>query len=177
MPDPLWLRAADCPLLQFDADADPSSLRLLQRLLEIALVQQSSDDLARSLLEEAAGVLRADCAAVLDRPPAWQVRWQYLRRGARPLGDTLPRTLPGEVLDREAGVSQPPTGGAPAVLAVCLSYTDRPNRVLLIARPREPFGKADLEYALAVGHYLGAGLERASGWDERGRAQERLEAL
>ena len=177
MPDPLWLRATDCSLLQFDADADPLALRLVQRLLELGLVQQGGDDFVRALLDEIASALRADVAAVLDSPPDWQVRWQHVRRGARGLGDNLPRSLLSEVLDREAGVSRPPGGGAPALLAACLSYTDRPTRVLLVARPREPFERADLEYAVAAGHYLGLGLERAAGWDERGRAQERLEAL
>src|SRR5262249_26927616 len=106
-----------------------------------------------------------------------RVRCQFVRRAARGLGDNLPRNLLGDVLDREAGVGQPPGGGNPALLAVCLSYTERPNRVLLIARPREPFDQTDLEYAVAAGHYLGVGLERAAGWDERGQAQERLEAL
>src|SRR5205823_214477 len=120
-----WLRALDCPLLQLSAeDADPQALRLVQRLLELGLAQQSSDELARTFLEEAGGALRADQAAVLEARPQWEVRWQYLRRGVRPLGDALPRTLLGEVLDREAGAAQPPAGGSPAILASCLSYTE-----------------------------------------------------
>src|SRR5262249_47007111 len=59
----------------------------------------------------------------------------------------------------------------------CLSYTDRPNRVLLAARPREPFRREELEYAVAAGHYLGAGLERASAWDDHLAHLERLDAL
>src|SRR5262249_1613252 len=62
-------------------------------------------------------------------------------------------------------------------VAACLSYTDRPNRVVLATRPREPFRREELEYMVAVGHYLGAGLERASAWDERAARLERLEAL
>ncbi|HEV3262660.1 MAG TPA: sigma 54-interacting transcriptional regulator [Gemmataceae bacterium] len=173
-----WLRALDCPLLQLSADdADPLSLRLVQRLLELGLAQQGCDDLARTFLEEAGGALRADQAALLEARPAWEVRWQYLRRGARPLGEALPRTLLGEVLDRQAGAAQPPAGGSPAFLAACLSYTERPNRVLLVVRPREPFHEGELQYAVAVGHYLGVGLERGQAWDERTDTVQRLEAL
>jgi transcriptional regulator with GAF, ATPase, and Fis domain len=174
----LWLRAADCPLLLPDAEvADPVWLRQLQRLLEIGLVQEGADAFARALLEEVAGALHADQVAILEAPAPWQTLWQFVRRGARPLGEGLPRGLLGEVLDRQAGVSQPPAGGAPAFVAACLSYTDRPNRVVLATRPREPFRREELEYAVAVGHYLGAGLERASAWDERAARLERLEAL
>ncbi len=49
------------------------------------------------------------------------------------------------------------------------------NRVLLIARPREAFRQDELEYAVAAGHYLAAGLERARAWDEQTAAVERLE--
>jgi transcriptional regulator with GAF, ATPase, and Fis domain len=174
----LWLRAADCPLLQPDAEvADPLWLRQLQRLLEVGLVQEGADAFARALLEEVAGALHADQVAILEAPAPWQTLWQFVRRGARALGEALPRGLLGEVLDRQEGVSQPPAGGAPAFVAACLSYTDRPNRVVLAARPREPFRREELEYAVAVGHYLGAGLERASSWDERAAHLERLEAL
>jgi Nif-specific regulatory protein len=175
--EPLWLRGIDCPLLQPDPDAaDPAALRLVQRLLELALVQHDADGLARVLLEEVAGVLRADEAAVVEGPLPWRPRWHYLRRCARPLG-TLPGTLLAEVLDREAGAGQPPGRGCPAFLAVCLSYVGRPNRALLVARPRDAFTRAELEYAVAAAHYLGAGLERAAGWDERAGRLERLEAL
>jgi Nif-specific regulatory protein len=176
--EPLWLRGADCPLLQADVEAaDRLGLRLVQRLLELGLVQQDSAGLARALLEEVAGVLRADEAAVVEGPPPWRPRWHYLRRGARPLGDTLPRTLLGEVLERSAGVSQPPDRGATALLATCLGDGGGANRALVVARPRDAFGRAELEYAVAAGHYLGAGLGRAAGWDECVARQERLEAL
>jgi Nif-specific regulatory protein len=177
MTDTLWLRALDCPLLQPDADADALSLRLVQRLLELGLVPQGSDSLARTILEEVAAVLRADQTAVLEAAPEWLVRWQHVRRGARPLGDALPRTMLGEVLDRTAGFSQHTGSGSPAFVAACLSYVERPNRVLLAARPREPFTRAELEYVVAAGHYLGTGLEHARAWDERARTMERLEAL
>jgi Nif-specific regulatory protein len=178
MSGPIWLKAVDCPLLQPDADgADPLALRLVQRLLEFALAQQSSADFARTLLEEIGSALRADQAAVLEAVPEWLMRWQFVRRGARPLGEALPRSLLGEVLDREAGVSQPPLNGAPALVAACLSFAERPNRVLLVARPREPFSRLELEYVVAAGHYLGVGLERTRLWDERRDAGERLEAL
>jgi Nif-specific regulatory protein len=178
MSETLWLRAADCPLLQPDPEtADPLSLRLVQRLLELGLAQQGSADLARALLEEVGGALRADQAVILEAAPDWQPCWQHTRRGARPLGEHLPRTLLGEVLDRAAGAGQPPAVGTPAFLAACLSFVERPNRVLLVARPREAFSPAELAYAVAAGHYLGLGLERARAWDEQRDAVERLEAL
>lgn len=177
MNDATWLRAIDCPLLQPDAEADPVALRLLQRLLEISLAQQGSDTLAQAVLEEVAAAVRADHAAVLEAPPPWQARWQYSRRGVRPPGDAVPRSFLADVLDREAGGSLPPSGGQPAFLGACLSYTEKANRVLLLARPREPFSATELEYAVAAGHYLGLGLERARAWDERHAAVERLNAL
>src|SRR5262245_13200071 len=114
MREPNRLKAADCPLLQADADsADPLGLRLVQRLLELSLVQKSSAGLAEALLEEIGGVLHADRAAVLEASPAWQPRWQFVRRGLRPPGDHWPQSLLAEVLDQETGVSQPPRSGVP----------------------------------------------------------------
>lgn len=172
-----WLKAADCPLLQADAEADPTALRLVQRLLEMSLAQQGRDALARAALEEIVVAVRADQAAVLEASPSWQPRWQYLRRGVRPLGDALPRSFLAEVLDREEGGSLPPASGQPAFLGTCLSYVERANRVLLLSRPRERFGREELEYAVAAGHYLGLGLERGRAWDEMAAAVERLETL
>jgi Nif-specific regulatory protein len=148
----------------------------VQRLLELIVLTQGSDALARQMLEEIDGVLRADSASVLEAPN-WSACWQHVRPGARPLGSSVPRSLLSEVLDREAGVCQAPAGTTPAYLAACLSYTERANRVLLISRAREEFGRSELEYAVAAGHYLGAGLERARTWDQRGRILERCEAL
>src|SRR5262245_19711241 len=146
MAESLWLRAPDCPLLQPEPDGvDPAALRGVQRLLEIGLAHQGSDDLARALLEEVNGALRADQAAVLEALPDWKVHWQHVRRGARPVSVALPRPLLGEILDREAGVSQPPRAGSSALLGACLSFTDRSNRVLLALRTREPFSRAELE--------------------------------
>src|SRR5262249_42182228 len=130
-----------------------------------------------TLLEEIGSALHADQAAILEAQPEWQARWSHVRRGARPLGTNLPRSLLGEVLDRTAGAVQAPGSGQPAFVAACLSFTDRPNRVLLVSRPREPFDRAALEYAVAAGHYLGVGLERMRAWDERGEQVEKLETL
>ncbi len=176
---PTWLRAADCPLLQPDAEVtDPLGLRLVQRLLEIAQAQHGADELTRALLDEIAAVLHADHVAVVESPPDWQPCWSHVRRGARPLGDAWPRSLLGEALDREAGGAQPPAAGQPAFVAACLSFSSaRANRLLVVARPREPFSDDEVSYAVAAGHYLGAGLERARAWDERGAAVERLDAL
>jgi Nif-specific regulatory protein len=175
MSDTVWLRAADCPLLQPDSDAgslDPVALRLLQRLLELGLARQGSAELAPALLEEVAVSLRADQAALVEPTPQWELRWQHVRRGARAFG-ALPATLLGEVLDRGAGAARQPTAGQPAFLAAGVGG----NRVLLAARPREPYSAAELAYGVAAAHYLGMALERARAWDERLDAQARLEAL
>jgi Nif-specific regulatory protein len=172
-----WLRALDCPLLQANGEpADPTSVRLVQRLLELALTQHGSHELAAVLLEEVGSALRADQAAILEALPQWQVRWQFVRRGLR-ASSHYPQNLLREVLDREAGASQPCDANQPAYLATCLSYTERPNRVLLATRPRETFAQAELEYAVAAGHYLGLALEQARAWDDGIKAQERLTAL
>jgi Nif-specific regulatory protein len=174
----VWLRSAECSLLQADAaDVDPVALRLLQRLLEIPLVHPGSDALARAALEEVAGATRAETAAVLEAAPDWQAHWYYGRRPLRPGAQAWPRGLLGEVLDHEAAASQPPQDKTPAYLAVCLGYRERPNRVLLLARPGEPFQRPEMEYALAGAYYLGLALEAARGRDEQAAANERLKAL
>ena len=165
-----WLRAADCPLLQPQADAEPVVLRLVQRFLEIALARRTTNELAAALLEEIAAALEADVAAVWEMTPAWRTVWQYAKRGTR--GPTeVPRQLLGEVLDRQASVRRE------TLLAACLSFTDRPNRVLVVQRPRTPFTAPDLEYAAAAGHYLGVALERARGWDQAQAKGQRLQAV
>lgn len=172
------LKATDCPLLQGDAEsADPLGLRLVQRLLELSVVQTSTAGLAEVLLDEIGSVLHADRAAVLEATPAWKPRWQFIRRGLRPPGDHWPQALLAEVLDQEIGISQSSGPGAPAYCAACLSYVERANRVLLVERPREPFTADDLAYTVAAGHYLGMGLERARAWDDERRQSERLQAL
>jgi Nif-specific regulatory protein len=177
MPE-LWLRATDCPLLQNDVEGvDPLRLRLVQRLLEAALARAGADDLVHGLLEEITSALRADVAAIVEPVPQWRVRWQFSRPGVRPATAQLPATVFGEVLDRVAGVSKPPDGKQPAYVAVCLSFTDRPNRILWAARPRDPFERSELDYAVAAGHYLGVALMRASAWDQSVENRERLEAL
>ncbi len=85
MTDISWLRALDCPLLQPNAeDVDPLSQRLVQRLLELALLKQGSDELAKSLLDEIAAALRAEQATVWEVQPEPKARWSYLRRGGKP---------------------------------------------------------------------------------------------
>ncbi len=165
-----WLRAAECPLLQPQADAEPVALRLVQRLLEIALVRQTTDEVAATLLEEIAAALEADSAAVWEMAPAWKQLWQHAKRGTRGPTD-IPKQLLGEVLDREASVCQG------TLLAACLSFTARPNRALVVQRPRTPFEAIDLEYAVAAGHYLGIALERARGWDQAQAKGQRLQAV
>ncbi len=173
-----WLRALDCPLLQpAGAEADPAALRLLQHLLELALFKQGSDETAAALLQEIATALRGEHAGVWEAAPAWEPRWHFARAGARANPDALPRTLLGEVLDRQASALQPPAAGQPALLVACLSYVDRPNRVLVVTRTREPFARDELEYATAAGHYLGIALERARAWDQSAAQVLRLQAL
>jgi Nif-specific regulatory protein len=175
MSDIPWLSANECPLLRPDSEADGRALRQVQRLLEILTSPVAPADLARALLEEIGTTLRADFTAVVEAP-AWSSCWQHVRAGGQ-APRALPVSLLSEVLDREAGTYRPPAASAPAYLAAVLSYTERANRVLLISRPREAYHRSELEYAVAAGHYLGAGLERARAWDEQAAAVERLEAL
>lgn len=171
-----WLRAADCPVLQPQAeDVDPGALRLVQRLLELALSRQGSEDLPKVLLEEIGGVVRAEQAAVVEASPEWEVRWQVQRRPGKT--EPFPKSLLAEVLDREAAVSQAPTGNHPALLAACLSYIDRPNRVLFLSRPREKFASEELHFAAVAGHYLGLALEQNRGWEKMRQQVQRLDAL
>ena len=173
-----WLRANDCPLLQHaDDGADVGRLRLVQRLLEIALMRQSASDAAQTLLPEIAAQLRADYAGVWEATPSWQVRWQFARPGVRTNLDAISRPLLGEILDRQAGVAQQPAGAAPALIGACLSYVERPNRLLIIQRPRDPFSGADLEYAVAAAHYVGLVLERAKLWDDAAGQNQRFKTL
>lgn len=170
----VWLKAVDCPLLQASAEeVDAQAQRQVQRLLELALFHQESEQLARALLEEVAASLRAEQAAVWEAFPDWKPRWLHARRGK----PEAPRHILNEVLDREAGVSVPPSGTQPAYLAACLSFTDRPNRVLVVSRPREEFARVELEYGIAAGHFLGLALEKARAWDEARAREKRLEAL
>jgi Nif-specific regulatory protein len=173
-----WLRAIDCPLLQpAGTDADPAGLRLVQNLLELALLRHASDEAGPALLQEIAATLRGDHAGVWEATPAWMLRWQYVRAGTRPNLDALPRPLFNEVLDQQASVMQPPGGTQPALLAACLSYVERPNRVLVVIRAREPFSRAELDYGTAAGHYLGVALENARAWDHTAVQAQRLHAL
>src|SRR5262245_41093029 len=166
-----WLRAADCPLLQPQAEAEPLALRLVQRLLALALVRRGANETATALLEEIAAALQADAAGIWEMSPACRPLWQYIKRGTRGGADAVPKQHLGEVLDRVAGVRQE------SLLAACLSFTDRPNRVLVVHRPRSPFEQLDLEYAVAAGHYLGVALERGRAWDAAQAKEERLQAV
>jgi transcriptional regulator with GAF, ATPase, and Fis domain len=175
----VWLRSTDCSLLQADADVDPTALRVVQRLLEIPLKHQGSDALAKAALEEIAGATRAEQAVILEATPDWQPRWTHGRgtSGGRRAAESWPRTLLGEVLDREAAARQPAQGKAPAFLAVCLGYRERANRALLLTRTAEEFQSTEQEYALAAGYYLGLALEAARLFDEQRETHERLQAL
>jgi Nif-specific regulatory protein len=173
-----WLRATDCPLLQHaDDTVNIELLRLVQRLLEVAMLRQASADVAAALLPEVAVQLRADHVAVWEATPAWLVRWQHARPGTRVNLDAIPRPLLNDILDRQAGVSQPAAGAAPALVGACLSYVDRPNRVIVALRPRDPFTAADLQYAVAAGHYVGIALEKARQWDQALAQSQRLTTL
>jgi len=105
------------------------------------------------------------------------LRWHFARPGSRANLEAIPRPLLNEVLDRQAGVIQAPAGQVGALLGACLSYVDRPNRVLLALRPRDPFTQADLEYGVAAGHYVGVALEKARHWDLTAAQSHRLTTL
>ncbi|HZZ78717.1 MAG TPA: sigma-54-dependent Fis family transcriptional regulator [Gemmataceae bacterium] len=172
------LRALDCPLLQHaDDGADVALLRLVQRLLEIAMLRQGSDDVAAALLGEIAPQVRADHVGIWEAMPTWTLRWQHTRPGARANLDAIPRPILNEVLDRQAGIAQAPTAQLPAMLAACLSYVERPNRVLVALRPRDPFTRGELEYGVAAGHYVGVALEKARAWDSAAEQIRRLITL
>lgn len=173
-----WLRAIECPLLQHaDDSVNVSLLRLVQRLLEIAMMRQSSAEVAQALLPEIAAQVRADHVGVWEAGSSWQLLFEYARPGSRTNVDAITRPLMHEILDKQAGVSQPPAGATPALLGACLSYVERPNRVLLALRPREAFTRADLEYAVAAGHYVGIALEKAKLWDQSIAQNQRSSAL
>ncbi len=173
-----WLRAVDCTLLQSAGDdVDVITLRVVQRFLEIALTRQSSADVAQSLLPEIAAQLRADHVGVWEATPKWESRHAWARPGTRVNLDAIPRPLLNDILDRQAGVIQVPTGAAPAIAGACLSFVDRPNRVLVAIRPRDAFVSHELEFAVAAGHYLGIALERAKEWDSAASQVQRLQSL
>jgi transcriptional regulator with GAF, ATPase, and Fis domain len=178
MNDLLWLRAADCPLLQTNPERlDLTALRQTQRLLELCLTRLGTEDLVGVALEEIGQALSADRAVVAEPSPEWRPRWQWARRGLRSVPEPLPGGLLGEALDREAAVARPPVPGQPALLAARLTSADRANRALVVVRPREPFTSAELEYGVAAAHYLGGALDRARAWDELTEHCERLQAL
>ncbi len=161
-----WLRAVDCSLLQPSGDGvDVVALRVVQRFLEIALMRQSSADVATALLPEIAAQLRADYVGVWEAMPTWIARHVWARPGTRVNLDSISRPLLNEILDRQAGVIQAPAGSGLAVAGACLSFVDRPNRVLVAVRPRDAFDARELEFTVAAGHYLGVSLERARAWD------------
>jgi transcriptional regulator with GAF, ATPase, and Fis domain len=173
-----WLRATECPLLQnADDGVDVPRLRLVQRLLEIAMLRQTSEEVTQALLPEVAAQLRAEHIGIWEATPTWQLRWQHARPGTRINLEIIPRPVLNDILDHQAGGSQAPSGLVPALLGACLSYVDRPNRVLLALRPREAFSRADLEYLVAAGHYAGIALEKAKQWDQNIAQSHRLATL
>lgn len=173
-----WLTAADCALLQSDsAFDDVSSPRLIQRFLELCLSRNDPTALAATLLEEMAGVLRADQIVVLDAVPQWPVRWDYARRSLRLGRDNVPRSLLSEVLDRGAGGCQSPSVNAPAFLAVAFPGHESLNLVLLAGRSREDFSTEELEYAVAAVYYFGQALVRSRTWQGEVEAGQRFKAL
>src|SRR5204863_376666 len=86
-------------------------------LLEIAMLRQSSDDVAQTLLAEIAVQLRADHVGVWEATPTWVLRWHYARPGSRVQLEAIPRNSLNEVLDRQASFSQAPSGPTLASLA------------------------------------------------------------
>ena len=135
---------------------------------KIAVNLQGSDQTAGGMLEEIAGALRADLALVLEATPDWQAHWQHVRRGARPLGDNLPRDPPrrGRSTARPAS-AQPPAGGAAASWPPASATPSDPTACCWPPGRASRSAGHELEYAVAAGHYLGVGLERAHAWDEQ----------
>ena len=173
-----WLRAIECSLLQHaDDGVDVALLRRVQRLLEVGMLCQASAEVAQALLAEVAVQLRADHVGIWEAMPGWQLHWQYARPGTRANLEAIPRPLLNDILDRQAGVSQAPTGPTPALVGACLSYVDRPNRVLIALRPRETFTPGELEYTVAAGHYVGVALEKAKLWDQSIAQSQRFGTL
>ena len=121
--------------------------------------------------------LRADHVGIWEAAGSWQLQWHYARPGTRANLENIPRPLLNEILDRQSGVSHAPGGAAPALLGACLSYVDRPNRVLVALRPREAFTSVELEYGIAAGHYLGITLEKAKQWDQALAQSQRFSTL
>ena len=173
-----WLSAKECPLLQpAGDDIDIVALRNVQRLLEVAMMQQASDNVAQALLTEIALQLRADQVGVWEAAPTWRLLWHHTRPGTRVNLEAIPRPLLSDILDKQAGVNQSPGGQLPALVGACLSYVDKPNRILLALRPRDPFARADLEYTVAAGHYVGVALEKAKVWDNAAAHSQKLTTL
>jgi Nif-specific regulatory protein len=173
-----WLTVTECSLLQAESGFEEvSSPRLIQRFLELCLGSSESATMAPVALEEAARVLRADQVAVLEGSPTWPVQWEFARRGSRFKRENLPRSLLGEVLDRSAGAGQAPTPNSPAYLAVAFPAIEGKNLVLLASRGREEFSQDELEYAVALVHYLGQTLVRCRVWQEQAEVNQRLKAL
>lgn len=170
-----WLRVAECPLLDGQADADVGALRQVQRLFELALTRSGSDEVAKTLLEEIAAQLRADSVSVMQATPEWKVCWQNQGRLARNPIEAISRPTLHDVLDRQAGVSS--EGKGVFWIATCLSYVDRPNRVLTVLRSRDPFSQDEFECAVAAGHALGVSLEHARHDDDASLRQRRLTSL
>jgi len=170
-----WMPVAECPLLDPQSDADPAALRMVQRLFELALTRSGSDEVAKSLLEAIAASLHADSATVLQATPEWKTCWQHQPRMSRAPTEAIARPTLNDVLDRQAGVSSETKGVF--WIATCLSYVDRPNRVLAVVRSREPFARHEFEYAVAAGHALGVSLEHASHDDNATMRQRRLASL
>jgi hypothetical protein len=107
-----------CPLLQnADDGVDVPRLRLVQRLLEIALQRKTSEEVMQALLPETAAPLRAEHIGIWEATPTWQLRWQYARPGTRINLEITPRTLLNEILDHQAGGSQAPSGLVPTCSA------------------------------------------------------------
>ncbi len=156
-----WLHASDCPLLHADVDAvDLTSLRLLQRLLELVLREPPTSDLLAVMLEEIGIGLQADQVFVLEGVPDWPVRWEYARRGIRSSNTNPPTTLLSEVLDRMAGTSQSADGNLSAFLAAPIETDKSASHVLLASRSRLDFSQADQEYGVAASHYFALALRK-----------------
>ena len=170
----IWLLPVECSLLQTDrTDAEIPALRSLQRVLEICLTGSAEESLIRMLLEEIAATLSCDQAVIHQAAPNWPEFRSFHRRGAGKAQEPLPRSFLSDVMDKSGGGCLPADGNGPNYLAVQLTE----NLVLLLNRARDSFTSDQLNYAVAVGQYLGTSLVNVNRRLEEQLEQQRLQAL
>jgi len=104
---------------------------LCDRMLRLAVEEESVEVLARQCLAEMAAELSASLAALFRRIPDWRVIYEFGRRPGAP----LPQTLFDEAQDREAAAyaSSAPAGSPAELLVVPTLATHRPAEVVVFS--------------------------------------------